>query len=191
VSSQADFGRLGLIRDPQQGRRRVVGALVLVAVYSRHMFVWPAYHTTIDELIAGFERAWAFLGGVFAVVIPDNTSVIAAEADPVNPRFCEAFMDYAHARGFLVDPARVGKPKDKPRVERAMPYVRDNFFAGEDFAGLADIRPRAEHWAGHVAGRRVHGTTRRRPAEAFAAEEAPALAPPPARRLRGGNLSAR
>jgi len=188
---QADFGRLGLIRNPEQGRRRVVHALVLVAVYSRHMFVWPTYHTTIDELIAGFERAWAFLGGVFAVVIPDNTSVIAAEADPVNPRFSEAFMDYAHARGFLVDPARVGKPKDKPRVERAMPYVRDNFFAGEDFAGLADIRPRAEHWAGHVAGRRVHGTTRQRPAEAFAAEKAPALAPPSARRLRGGNLSAR
>jgi hypothetical protein len=52
--------------------------------------------------------------------------------------------------------------------------------------GLADIRPRAEHWAGYVAGRRVHGTTRRRPVEAFAAEEAPALAPPPAERYEVG-----
>jgi hypothetical protein len=179
---QADFGRLGLIRDPEQGRRRVVRALVLVAVFSRHLFVWPTHGETTEELIAGFEQAWAFFGGVFSVVIPDNTSAIVAEADAVNPRLSEAFLDYAAARGFVVDPARVGKPTDKPRVERAVPYVRNNFFAGEDFAGLDDVRRRGEHWALHVAGQRIHGTTRRRPAEVFAAEEQPALAPPPAER---------
>ena len=30
-------------------------------------------------------------------------------------------------------------PTDKPRVERAVPYVRNNFFAGETFVDLADV----------------------------------------------------
>ncbi|WP_245848892.1 Mu transposase domain-containing protein [Mycobacterium palustre] len=58
-------------------------------------------------------------------------------------------------------------------------YVRDNFFVGEDFRDLGDCRARAEDWCGQVAGMRLHGTTRRRPAEMFAAEEAPQLKPVP------------
>jgi hypothetical protein len=33
-------------------------------------------------------------------------AAIVTEADPVNPRFTEAFLDYANARGFVADPAR-------------------------------------------------------------------------------------
>ncbi|MEV6341601.1 hypothetical protein AB0M12_43655 [Nocardia vinacea] len=65
----------------------------------------------------------------------------------------------------------------KPRVERCVPYVRSNFFAGEQFRDLADCRERAARWCTQVAGTRVHGTTRLRPAEVFAADEAPELKP--------------
>ncbi len=68
---QVDFCRLGLLTDAADGRRRVVHGLIFTAVYSRHMFVWPAYRQTLGEVIAGFEAAWAFFGGVFAVVMPD------------------------------------------------------------------------------------------------------------------------
>lgn len=179
---QVDFGRLGLIWDPQAGRRRVLRALVFVAVFSRHMFVWLCHRETTEEVVAGFEAAWGFFGGVFGVVIPDNMSAIVAEADPVNPRFTEAFLDYAAARGFVADPARVGRPQDKPRVERAVPYVRGNFFAGEDFADRADAQGRVRRWCVDVAGQRIHGTTRARPAEAFRAEEQPRLLAAPAER---------
>jgi hypothetical protein len=69
--------------------------------------------------------------------------------------------------------------RDKPRVERSVPYVRSNFFAGEDFRDLIDCRSRAEHWCGEVAGMRVHGTTRLRPAEVFVTDELPKLKPAP------------
>jgi hypothetical protein len=68
---QVDFGRLGLLTDAEDGRRRVVQGLIFTAVYSRHMFVYPTYRQTLGDVIAGFEAAWAFFGGVFAVVIPD------------------------------------------------------------------------------------------------------------------------
>ncbi len=56
-----------------------------------------------------------------------------------------------------------------------MPYVRNNFFAGETFIDLADCRARAERWCTETAGTRIHGTTQCRPIEAFRAEELPRL----------------
>jgi hypothetical protein len=56
-------------------------------------------------------------------------------------------------------------------VERAVPYVRNNFFAGETFVDLADVAARAERWCAETAGMRVHGTTQCRPIEVFRAEE--------------------
>ena len=47
------------------------------------------------------------------------------------------------------------------------------------FADLADAQRRAEQWCRSTAGLRLHGTTQRRPAEVFAAEEAPLLLPAP------------
>jgi transposase len=176
---QVDFGRLGLLTEQIDGRRRVVHGLIFTAVYSRHVFVWPTYRQTLHDVIAGFEAAWAFFGGVFAVVIPDNMKAIVAAADATEPRLNDAFREYAQARGFAVDPARVRSPRDKPRVERMVTYVRSNFFAGEHFRDLGDCRERAEQWCSQIAGTRIHGTTRMRPAEVFSAEEAPALAPAP------------
>src|SRR5215468_12560880 len=72
--------------------------------------------------------------------------------------------------------------RGKPKVERAVQYVRGNFFAGEHFAGLADAQARAEAWCREVAGMRVHGTIAARPAEVFAAREAAALLALPAER---------
>jgi len=71
-------------------------------------------------------------------------------------------------------------PSDKPRVERVVPYVRRNFFAGETFLDLADVRARVARWCTETAGTRIHGTTCCRPVEAFGAEEAPLLRPLPA-----------
>ena len=172
---QVDFGRLGLLTDAEDGRRRVVQGLIFTAVYSRHMFVWPTYRQTLHEVIAGFEAAWAFFGGVFAVVIPDNMKAIVDKADAIDPKLNDAFREYAQARGFVVDPTRVRSPRDKPRVERCVQYVRSSFFAGEEFRELGDCRTRAEQWCREVAGMRVHGTTRCRPAEVFTAEERPRL----------------
>ncbi|MPY81590.1 MAG: DDE-type integrase/transposase/recombinase, partial [Actinophytocola sp.] len=151
----------------------------LTAVYSRHMFVWVTFTQTLTAIVAGCEAAWRFFGGVFGVLVPDNASAIVAAADPVNPRFTVGWLDYAQHCGFVTDSTRVRSPKDKPRVERAVQYVRGNFFAGEEFACLADAQARAQQWCATTAGLRVHGTTQARPAEVFAASEAGLLLPVP------------
>ncbi len=177
---QVDFGKMGLLDDPGAGRRRVVHALIFTAVYSRHMFVWLTFRQDLAAVIAGFEAAWAFFGGVFKVVIPDNMAAIVDRAHPLEPRLNRAFAEYAQDRGFVVDPARIRHPADKPRVERMVQFVRGSFFAGESFTGgLPAAQRAAQAWCTGRAGQRIHRTTRCRPAELFAAEEAPQLAPGP------------
>lgn len=175
VECQIDFARMGMVFDAATGRRRVVHALIFTAVFSRHMFVWLTFSQTLHAVIDGCEAAWRFFGGVFKVLVPDNMSTIVAHTDSVNPRFTVGWLEYAQARGFLTDPARVAHPQDKPRVERMVQYVRNNFFAGEDFADLADAQARAGTWCAEKAGQRIHGTTCARPAVVFVEQEAPLL----------------
>jgi hypothetical protein len=177
---QVDFGRMGLVADPASGRNRFCWALIFTAVYSRHCFVWLSFRQTTEVVIAGCEAAWAFFGGVFKVIVPDNMGAIVDRADGVDPRINQAFAEYAQARGFVIDPARVRTPTDKPRVERVVPFVRRSFFAGESFVDLPEAQHRAEDWCRGRAGMRIHGTIACRPAELFALEEAPCLLAAPA-----------
>jgi transposase len=87
---QVDFGRLGMLTEGD-GRRRVVHGLIFTAVYSRHLFVYPTYRQTLNDVIAGFEAAWRFFGGVFAVVIVDNMKAIVTAADATEPRLNDSF----------------------------------------------------------------------------------------------------
>jgi transposase len=78
---QVDFGRMGLMFDPATGRNRVTYALIFTACLSRHCFVWLTHRQTTEAVIAGCEAAWAFLGGIFKTLIPDNMSAVVDAAD--------------------------------------------------------------------------------------------------------------
>jgi len=179
VECQLDFAQLGLLLDPETGKQRRVHALIFTAVVSRHMFVWLTYSQTLAAVIAGCEAAWAFFGGCFKVLVPDNLKAVVTNPDAVNPTLSKGWLDYAQHVGFGTDPARVRSPQDKPRVERAVQYVRGNFWAGESFADLADAQARVEAWCRERAGMRIHGTTAQRPLEMFTELEAGCLLPVP------------
>ena len=175
--AELDFGRLGLIPDPESGRRRTVWALIVVWRYSRHCFVWPTTSQTLHAVVEGLEAAWACFEGVPRYLVIDNFPTAVAGPDALHPRLTRGFLEYARQRGFISDPARVRRPRDKPRVERSVPYVRERLFKGAQFRDLAELRDAARRWSLEVAGQRIHGTTRKRPLEVFEEEERPLLAP--------------
>jgi transposase len=180
VECQIDFAQMGLLLDPETGKKRRVHALIFTAVLSRHMFVWLTYSQTLTAVIAGCEAAWEFYGGCFKVLIPDNLKAVVTNADAVNPQLSRGWLDYTQHVGCGTDPARVRSPQDKPRVERAVQYVRGNFWAGESFTDLADAQARVEVWCRERAGMRIHGTTAQRPVEMFTELETPCLLAVPA-----------
>lgn len=175
--AEMDFGRLGSIVDAASGKKQTIWALVIVLPYSRHQFVWPLLQQTLEESIEGLEMAWRFFAGVPRRLILDNFAAAIAGPDALEPRPTHGFLEYSQERGFLIDAARVRRPKDKPHVERSIQYVRERFFKGATFRDLEDCRQQAERWCRAVAGLRVHGTTRRLPLEVFEAEEREKLLP--------------
>lgn len=177
--AQVDFGEMGLVVDAATGKRRRLWVLIVTLSFSRQMFVWPSFSQTTEAICDALDRAWRFFGGMPHTIIPDNTKAIVRTPDSLSPVLTDSFLDYVQARGFFVDPARIRCPKDKPRVENQVAYVRESWFDGETFTGLDDARESAVHWCREVAGARVHGTTRQIPRELYEAEEKPAMLPPP------------
>jgi transposase len=177
--AQVDFGKMGLIVDDENGKKRVLWALIITLVYSRYQFVWPTFRQTTEAVCEGLDRAWMFFGGIIRTLIPDNTKAMILDPDALAPTLVPAFLDYAQGRGMFVDPARIRSPKDKPRVENQVTFVRESWFDGEHFTGLGHARESAEHWCREIAGTRVHGTTRKIPREVFDAVERTEMMPPP------------
>lgn len=165
--AQIDFGKMGMMRDSATGRVRALWALIVTLSFSRYQFVWPTFLQTTEAVCEGLDRAWWFFGAMTRTIVPDNMSSVIKKADALNPTVVAAFLDYVQARGLFVDPARVRAPKDKPRVENQVAYVRESWWDGESFVDLKGAQFSAEHWSREIAGLRIHGTTRKVPREVF------------------------
>jgi transposase len=151
--AQIDYGKLGMWPDPRSGRRRTVWAFVMVLCCSRHMFVRPTLSMDQAEWSAAHVEAFDFFAGVPARLVPDNLKTGVDRPDLYDPKINRAYAELAAHYGTLVDPARALKPKDKPQVERPMPYVRDSFWRGREFSCLEEMRAEARRWSSEVAGR--------------------------------------
>lgn len=177
--AQIDFGKMGWMIDPESGRKRALWSLIVTLVFSRYQFVWPTFIQTTAAVCEGLDRAWMFFRGIAMTLIPDNTKAMINDPDALTPTLVAAFLDYVQAREIFVDPARVRSPKDKPRVENQVAFVRESWFDGETFTNLEHARKSAEHWCRDIAGTRVHGTTRMVPREVFESIERPTMRPAP------------
>lgn len=175
--AQVDFGRLGLVYDGERERNRYLYALLVTLVYSRHQFGYVTYSQKLKDLIDGLEDAWNFFGGVTRRVIVDNLKAAVAKADRYEPSFQRTFAKYAEHHSFVIDAAVSREPTHKPHVERQVPYVRENFFRGEQFLNRDHVQRELRRWCVETAGMRTHGTTRRQPFVEFEAFEQGALLP--------------
>jgi transposase len=180
--AQLDYGYLGQWCDPATGKARRVWAFVMVLSTSRHLFVRPVLAMPLAAWIEAHVAALGFFGGAPRRLVTDNLKASVITPDLYDPKLNRTYAELASHYGTLIDPARARKPKDKPRVERPIPYVRDSFFAGRDFPSLAAMQQAAEAWCLKVAGRRAcRPLGGAQPLAVFQATEAAALLPLPAR----------
>jgi transposase len=152
--AQIDYGYLGSWVDPIGGRLRRIWAFVMVLACSRHLFVRPVLRMDQAAWTQAHVEAFAFFGGVPARLVPDNLRTGVERPDLYDPRMNRSYAELAAHYDTLIDPARVRKPKDKARVERPMPYVRDSFWRGRSFTSLVQMQHAALDWCTDVAGQR-------------------------------------
>lgn len=188
--AQIDYGYLGQWLDPATQRVRKVWAFVMVLACSRHMFVRPVLCMNQAAWTAAHVGAFEFFNGVPARLVPDNLATGVTKPDLYDPKLNRAYAELASHYGTLIDPARRQKPKDKPRVERPMPYVRDSFWRGRTWEGVAEMQIEALSWCVRVAGGRYHrfldGAA---PHAVFTTVEQPTLRPLPHLPFEGATWS--
>ena len=184
AEAQIDYGYLGSWVDPVGGRLRRIWAFVMVLACSRHVFVRPVLTMDQAAWTQAHVEAFAFFGGVPARLVPDNLRTGVERPDLYDPKINRSYAELAAHYDTLIDPARVRKPKDKGRVERPMPYVRDSFWRGREFTSLAAMQQAALVWCTDVAGQRscrpLGGAA---PLTVFHAVEAGELKPLPHKRF--------
>jgi len=176
--AEVDFGRLGYLFDTVLNRMRALHALVVTLVFSRYQYVHVTRKQDLPALIGGIEDAWEFFGGVTRRLIIDNMKAAVVKSSRYEPVFNRTFLEYSQHQGFIIDPAVARHPQGKATVERQIPYVRENFFKGEQFIDCAHVQREALKWCTDVAGMRIHGTTRKRPGIVFEEKEKAFLLPP-------------
>jgi hypothetical protein len=188
--AQIDYGYLGLWPDPATGKNRKLNAFVMVLAASRHMFVRPVVCMDQAAWIDAHIAAFNFFGGAPARWVPDNLKTGTIHPDLYDPKLNRGYAELAEHYGCLIDPARASKPKDKPRVERPMSYVRESFYRGREWQTLGEMQTAAIVWSTEVAGVRSHRNLGgAQPIVVFNAVERDALTPLPRQQFQAATWS--
>lgn len=182
--AQVDFGYAGRLFDPESGTIRKAWVFVMVLGYSRHMFAKIVFDQKTTTWLSLHVEAFGWFGGVPKTVVPDNLKAAVVRAafgagDRHEVALSRSYRELARHYGCKVDPTPVRSPQKKGKVESAVKYVCGNFLAAGRFVSIADANGDLPDWLRRTAGQRIHGTTGRRPLDAFA-QELPALVTLPA-----------
>lgn len=158
--------------------RRVCG-FVMVACYSRYLYLEFTLSQAMGTFLRCMERGLRFFGGVAVADIFDNMKTVVLSHTPHATVFNRRFLEYAAARGFAVIACNVRKGNEKGRVERPIGFVRSRFWTGRRFTDLMDLNRQAVQWRDDIANHRVHDVTGKVPALVFRNEEQHCLKPLP------------
>lgn len=176
--AQVDWGTFGTIRVGELRRR--LSFFVMVLCHSRMMYVEFTVLQTMEHFLSCHANAFAFFGGVPQRIMVDNLkSAVIRRFVGMEPVLNSRYVDFARHYGFEITPCNVGQPQEKGRVENGVGYVEKNFLSGLDLPEFGAIQPAADQWRDTIANVRIHGETRRKPAEHFL-EEKGTLTPLPA-----------
>ena len=108
-----------------QGTGEIREAQIFVAVLgaSNYTYAEATWTQGLPDWIGSHRRAFAFLGGVPELVVPDNLRAGVSKAQRYEPDTNPTYQDMATHYGVVVLPTRVRRPRDKAKVEAGVLLV--------------------------------------------------------------------
>jgi transposase len=178
---QVDWAHFGEVTIGRARRR--LSCFVFTLSYSRALYLEFFFDQRMESFLRGHVHAFEDWQGIPRVLLYDNLRSVVLErhgdAIHFHPRLLELSAHYH----FAARPCQVRAGNQKGRVERAIRYIRESFFAARPFITLEELNRQALAWRdGEAHSRTWPGGDHRTVAEAFA-EEKPRLLPPPLHRF--------
>src|ERR1700690_2611205 len=138
------------------------------------------FDQTMENFLRGHVHAFAFFNGQPRVILYDNLKSAVVERRGNHIAFHPRLIEMSAHYHFAPRPCQVRAGNQKGRVERAIRYVRESFWAGRSFTTLAECNSQALDWRDQVAHlRRWPGDDTRTVGQVFD-DERPRLLPLPA-----------
>jgi transposase len=177
--AQVDWGSFGSITIG--AAKRPLSCFVMVLSWSRAIFARFVLDQTLESFLRCHLAAFEAFGGVPRTLLYDNlkTAVLERVGDVI--RFHPRLLDLAGHYHFAPHPVGVARGNEKGRVERAIRYLRESFFAARSFRSLEHLNRQLDEWVTQIADvRPVPGDLQKRSVADALAEERSRLLPMPA-----------
>ena len=174
---QVDWGHFGHLTIGRA--RRALMAFVMVLSYSRQIFLRFFLDARIESFLRGHAAAFEAWNGCPRVLLYDNlrSAVLERQGDVI--RFHPTLLAFAAHYRYELRPVAVARGNEKGRVERAIRFARESFFAARQFRDLDDLNRQAEDWCNGIAADRPCPEKKDVTVREAFAEEAPKLLPLP------------
>lgn len=166
----ACFGKVAVGR-----AQRSLSCFVMTLSYSRAMYLEFFFDQTMENFLRGHVHAFEFFGGQPRQLLYDNLKSAVLERRGIHVVFHPRLIELCSHYHFEPKVCQVRAANQKGRVERAIRYVRDSFWAGRTFTGLAECNRQAAHWRDTMAHTRPWAEDRSRSVASVLAEEQPRL----------------
>ncbi|WP_394838641.1 IS21 family transposase [Pendulispora rubella] len=168
---QVDWAHFGKVQ--VGAATRPLFCFVMVLSWSRQIFLRFFFSAHMASFVRGHVEAFNFYGGNPRKLLYDNLKSAVLERAGDTIRFHPRLLEMAAHYRFLPQPVAPARGNEKGRVERAIRYVRENFFAARKYKDIEDLNLQARDWMlGIAADRRCPGDRTRTVREAFAEEKA-------------------
>lgn len=175
--AQVDWAHFGEVIVGRARRR--LSCFVITLSYSRALYLEFFFDQTIENFLRGHVHAFEAWTGQPRIILYDNlrSAVLERRGDQIH--FHPRLLDLCAHYHFAPRPCQVRASNQKGRVERAIRYIRESFFAARSFTMLEDFNQQAILWRDQVAHRRPWPGNDSRTVEQAFEEEKPRLLPLP------------
>lgn len=150
--AQIDWGSFGSV-DIGKARRPLM-AFVMVLSYSRKIFLRFYLNQQMANFLRGHEAAFIAWNGLPRVLLYDNLKSLVLERRGDAIRFHPTLLEFAAHYRYEARPVAIARGNEKGRVERAIRYVRENFFAAREWKNIDDLNYQANEWCNGIADNR-------------------------------------
>jgi len=151
------------------GEKATVKFFIMVLGYSRMLYVETVPDEKLETLIQAHLHAFEYFGGYPSEGLYDNMKTVVKKLQK-HKEYNAKFMDFADFYGLKVITHRPYNPKAKGKVERMVPYVRENILYGQSYSSQTELKNVLRDWLA-IANQRLHSELKETPLERFEREK--------------------
>jgi transposase len=150
--AQVDWAHFGTVTIGRA--RRALSCFVMTLSWSRALYLEFFFDQTMENFLRGHVNAFDSFKGSARVLLYDNLKSAVIERHGRQIHFNPRLLELAAHYHFEPRPCQVRAGNQKGRVERAIRYVRDSFWAARTFTTLEACNLQALKWRDEVAHQR-------------------------------------